>query len=317
MRHKEHTIKTYKELSKILYGHADTSITPGCLVVEGGAFRGLYNQGVLDALMENSLNFACTIGTSAGALAGFNYVAGQIGRSARANLTFRHYTDYVGRGALLHAHSPIRLDFLFNDYNAIEPFDEKTFFSPQRRFVAVATDCRTGKTAYFEKGKCRDIFSAIKASASMPYISPMIDVDGIPCLDGGCSCKIPYRWALHEGYEKIVVIRTREPAYRKKISRKKGKVQGYGRYPDFAHRLAGSNRAYNHQCDEIQQLEEQGRIFVIAPSQKVTVGRLEGDMNKLGDLYWLGYNDTLSRLDDLRSYLQGPSKAEKHAENMQ
>ena len=108
---KEHTIKTYRELSKIPYGHADKSITPGCIVVEGGAFRGLYNQGVLDALMENNLNFACTIGTSAGALAGFNYAAGQIGRSARANLTYRHYTDYVGRGALTHAHSPIRLDF--------------------------------------------------------------------------------------------------------------------------------------------------------------------------------------------------------------
>ena len=258
MRHKEHTIKTYNELSKIPHGHADPSITPGCLVVEGGAFRGLYNQGVLDALMVNNLNFACTIGTSAGALAGFNYAAGQIGRSARANLTYRHYTDYVGRGALTHAHSPIRLDFLFNDYNAIEPFDEKSFFSPDRRFVAVATDCTTGKAAYFEKGKCRDIYSAIKASASMPYISPMVDVDGRPCLDGGCSCKIPYRWAIHEGYEKIVVVRTREPEYRKKVSRKRHRLQGYGRYPEFTRSLARSNRAYNHQCEEIQKLEEQG-----------------------------------------------------------
>ena len=310
---KEHTIKTYKELSKISHGHADSSITPGCLVVEGGAFRGLYNQGVLDALMENNLNFACTIGTSAGALAGFNYAAGQIGRSARANLTYRHYTDYVGRGALAHAHSPIRMDFLFNDYNAIEPFDEKTFFSPQRRFVAVATDCTTGKTAYFEKGKCRDIFSAIKASASMPYISPMVYVDGRPCLDGGCSCRIPYRWALHEGYEKIVVVRTREPEYRKKVSKRRHRFQVYHRYPEFARRLANSSRAYNHQCEEILKLEEQGRIFVIAPSQKVTVGRLERDMNKLGDLYWLGYNDALSRLDSLRSYLGGSSTAQKEA----
>ena len=140
---KEHTIKTYKELSKIPYGHADTSITPGCIVVEGGAFRGLYNQGVLDALMENNLNFACTIGTSAGALAGFNYVAGQIGRSARANLTYRHYTDYVGRGALTHAHSPIRLDFLFNDYNAIEPFDEKSFQGQEVEFDATLSRLMT------------------------------------------------------------------------------------------------------------------------------------------------------------------------------
>ena len=311
MRHKEHTIKTYNELSKIPHGHADKSITPGCIVVEGGAFRGLYNQGVLDALMENNINFACTIGTSAGALAGFNYVAGQIGRSARANLTYRHYTDYVGRGALAHAYSPIRLDFLFNDYNAIEPFDEKTFFSPERRFVAVATDCTTGKTAYFEKGKCRDIFSAIKASASMPYISPMIDVDGRPCLDGGCSCRIPYRWALHEGFEKIVVVRTREPEFRKKVSRRRHRLQAYKRYPEFARTLANSSRGYNHQCEEILKLEEQGRIFVLAPSQKVTVGRLESNMNKLGDLYWLGYKDTVNRLASLRNYLSGSSPADQ------
>ena len=146
----------------------------------------------------------------------------------------------------------------------------------------------------------------------MPYISPMVYVDGRPCLDGGCSCRIPYRWALHECYEKIVVVRTREPEYRKKVSKRRHRFQAYHRYPEFARRLANSSRIYNHQCDEIQKLEEQGRIFVIAPSQKVTVGRLEGDMNKLGDLYWLGYNDTLSRLDSLRSYLGESSSLEEH-----
>lgn len=303
MRHKEYTIQTYSEISKIPHGHAGPDITPGCIVLEGGAFRGLYNQGVLDALMKNDINFACTIGTSAGALAGFSYTAGLIGRSARVNLTYRHHPDYVGRGALLHAHSPIRLDFIFNEYRAIEPFDEQTFFSPARRFIAVATDCTTGKPVFFEKGKCRDIFAAIKASASMPYISPMVDVDGRPCLDGGCSCKIPYRWALDQGYEKIVVVRTREPEYRKTVSKKKRRIHAYRKYPAFERSLAKSSRNYNHQCDEIQKLEKKGRIFVIAPSQKVAVSRLEGDMEKLGSLYWLGYHDTLNLMDSLREYL--------------
>ena len=303
MKHKDHTIQTYSEISKIPSGHAVNTITPGCIVLEGGAFRGLYSQGVLDALMKNDLNFECTIGTSAGALAGFNYTAGQVGRSARANLTYRHYPDYVGRGALAHAHSPIRLDFLFREYNEIEPFDHESFFSPARRFVAVATDCTTGRPAYFEKGICRDIFGAIKASASMPYISPMVDVDGTPCLDGGCSCKIPYRWALDQGFDKVVVVRTREPEYRKQLPKRRHRLYAYHRYPAFAASLANSNRDYNRQCDEIQKLGGEGRIFVIAPSQKVTVGRLEGDMAKLGDLYWKGYNDTVYVLDALRRYL--------------
>ena len=113
----------YSGWREIPSGNAPEEITQGCLVLEGGAFRGLYSQGVLDALMENGINMYCTIGVSAGALAGFNYVAGQIGRSARANLRFRHYKDYVGSAALRHAHSPIRLDFLFNDYNKLEPLN--------------------------------------------------------------------------------------------------------------------------------------------------------------------------------------------------
>ena len=307
MNIRQHTIQTYTDITKIPAGHAADTITPGCIVLEGGAFRGLYSQGVLDALMKNDLNFACTIGTSAGALAGFNYTAGLIGRSARANLTYRHYTDYVGRGAISHAHSPIRLDFLFNEYNAIEPFDEQTFFSPARRFVAVATDCSTGKPAYFEKGSCQDIFSAIKASASMPYISPMVNVEGTPCLDGGCSCKIPYQWALDQGFEKIVVVRTRDPEFRKTVSKRKHRLHAYHRYPGFARSLANSNRDYNRQCDEIQKLANDERIFVIAPSKPVTVGRLEGDMDKLGSLYWLGYNDTVNLICSLRNYLSSHS----------
>lgn len=293
----------YSGWKEIPSGNAPETIVPGCIVLEGGAFRGLYNQGVLDALMEKGINMYCTIGVSAGALAGFNYVSGQIGRSARANLRFRHYTDYVGRGALRHSHSPIRLDFLFKDYNRFEPFNKKRFFDPSRRYIAVATNCRTGKTEYFERGKCRDIVSAIKASASMPFISPMISVDGIPCLDGGCSCKIPYRWAIDQGFEKIVIVRTRDPAFRKKVRKIYRLLRFYRKYPEFAESLRRSSRDYNRQCDEIEQLEKEGRAFVLKPSGKVKVSRLEGDMEKLGALYWQGYNDTMNKMTELKEYL--------------
>jgi predicted patatin/cPLA2 family phospholipase len=56
---------------------------------------------------------------------------------------------------------------------------------------------------------------AVRASATMPYISPMVMIDGVPYLDGGCSCKIPYEWALQKGFPKILVIRTREAVVRR------------------------------------------------------------------------------------------------------
>ena len=88
--------KVYSRLDEIPKGTASDKITEGCLVLEGGAFRGLYTQGFLDAMMENDINLSCVIGVSAGALSGMNYVSGQIGRSGRINLGFRHDSRYIG-----------------------------------------------------------------------------------------------------------------------------------------------------------------------------------------------------------------------------
>lgn len=299
-----HGRNVYKDLDKIPTGHARGQLTKGCLVVEGGAFRGMYNQGVMDFMMENGLNFECVIGVSAGAMAALNYASGQIGRSARCNLEFRHDPDYIGAQAMLHAHSPLNIDFAIRPNEKLGKLDETTFYDPQRRFVAVATDCDTGKTVYFEKGKCKDILSAIKASASMPYVSPMVDVDGQRCLDGGCSCHIPYKWAIEQGYENIVVIKTRERGYRKKESSKTYAERFYKDNPEFAKKLMAMGTDYNKECDEIDRLEKEGRIFVIAPSEHVTVKRVESNMNKLGHLYWLGYNDAKSSFFALNKYLR-------------
>ena len=295
--------KVYSRLADIPRGTACDGIVEGCLVLEGGAFRGLYTQGFLDAMMVNGINMGCVIGVSAGALGGMNYVSGQIGRSARINLGYRHDSRYVGARALIHGHSILDVGFLTEDRGVLEPFDWARFGQPDRRFIAVTTNCLTGDTAYFEKGRCGDIVQAIRASATMPFISPMVMIDGEPHLDGGCSCKIPYRWAMDQGFEKIIVIRTREPSFRKVEKISSAAFRVYHRYPDFARKLAESPRDYNMQCEEIEKLHGEGRLIRCAPSEPVTVSRIEGDMEKLGGLYWLGWNDCAAALDEIRAYL--------------
>ena len=285
-------------------GQAGPKITEGCLVLEGGAFRGLYTQGFLDALMVNDINFQCVAGVSAGALGGMNYVSGQIGRSARINLEYRKDSRYVGAKAYLHSRSILDVGFITEDRGILEPFDYDRFMQPERRFIAVTTNCRSGEAAYFEKGKCKDILRAVRASATMPYISPMVKIDGIPYLDGACSCMIPYQWAIDQGFEKIVVIRTRDTSFRKKEKRSQAARKLYRKYPELARRLYDSFRYYNFQCDEIEELHAAGRILRFAPSETVTVSRIEKDMEKLGDLYWLGWNDCLEGLPCLREYLE-------------
>jgi predicted patatin/cPLA2 family phospholipase len=177
------------------------------------------------------------------------------------------------------------------------------FERPERQFIAVATNCLTGEISYFAKGKYGDILQAIRASATMPYISPMVMIDGTPYLDGGCACKIPYQWALDEGFERIIVIRTREHSYRKQVRKSSAAFKFYRKYPMFAQKLADSTEDYNRQCDDIEKLHAQGRLMCFAPSEPVTVSRLEGDMEKLGALYWLGWNDCVKHLDTIRTYL--------------
>lgn len=301
--------KIYSKLDQIPKGHASEKLAPGCLVLEGGAFRGLYTQGFLDAMMQHDLNLSCVIGVSAGALSAISYVSGQIGRSARINLTYRHDSHYVGVKAFLRSHSPLDIGFLTEDRTASrdarwEPLDQKRFARPAQRLIAVATNCETGEAEYFEKGKCDDIMRAIRASATMPYISPMVDIGGTPYLDGGCACKIPYQWALDQGFVKILLIRTREVAFRKAEKAAKAPYRFYRKYPKLADKLAMSDRDYNAQCDDIERLSAEGRLLRVAPSEPVTVARVEGDMEKLGALYWLGYADCEEKLSAIKDYLE-------------
>lgn len=308
--------KMYSKWNRLPKGQASTNIVPGCLVLEGGAFRGLYTQGILDFWMQHGLNFQTAIGVSAGALALVSYMSGQIGRSARANLGYRHDSTYIGVDAIRKSHSLINLDFLLHDFNSIEPLDLNRFNDDRRRFVAVATNCETGRAEYFERSNCSNIFLGIKASASMPYISPMVDVDGKKCLDGGCFDAIPYAWAMEQGFEKIVVVKTHERGFRVAAAKEQTRARRvYRRHQEFARVLDLGDVRYNEEYDEMDKLAAQGRIFLIEPSEPVTVSRVEGDMEKLGQLYWLGYNDAQRGFHDLLVYL-GAEELEKNVANV-
>ena len=297
-------MEIYSKLDEIPWGSASDELMNGCLVLEGGAFRGLYTQGFLDTMMLFGLNLSCVIGVSAGALAGMNYVAGQIGRSARINLGYRHDSRYVGARAIANSHSLLDIGFLVEDRGVLEPFDYERFARPQQRFVAVTTNCLDGSVSYFEKGRCSDISLAVRASATMPFISPAVRIDGIPHLDGGCACKIPYQWALDQGFDKIIVIKTQDVTYRKPAEVNRAAFHVYRNHRAFAQKLAYSALDYNRQCDDIERLHAEGRLLRIAPSAPVTVSRLESDMEKLGDLYWLGCADCLDALGQMHDYLR-------------
>jgi len=299
-------LQKYSGIDSLPEGKASDHITEGCIVLEGGAFRGVYTAGVLDALMEADINMRCIIGVSAGSMNAVNYLTGQIGRSARINLRYRHDSRYVGRKAIMNNQGIIGFDFIFGRMPFIPDLDKKRYRNPERQLYAVVTNMHTGLPEYIEKSAGEDFFRVIAASSSMPFVSKPVMIHGNPCLDGGCSCKIPYEWALKQDFENIIVVRTRPRNYRKPVRQEQKfskETLIYRDYPRFAASLLAVSENYNHQCEELLKLEYQKRIFTLAPSQSVEISRLEGDMEKLGSLYYLGYHDTKQNLDALRQYL--------------
>lgn len=259
------------------------------IVLEGGSLRCMFTAGVIDSLMREGFSADGLFGVSAGALSGVNFVSRQIGRTAEINLNYVNDKRYMGiRNLILHG-SIFNFDFMFGELNnTLVPLDSKTLMSSPCEFTAVATSCISGKPVYFEKSTCGDIYAAIRASASLPLLAPIVMVDGIPCLDGGVSVSIPYQRAIDEGYEKILVVTTREHGYRKQLvspTMAKTYARMYRKYPALVRSLIDIPRRYARELDEIDRLEADGRIFVIRPPRPVNIARTEKDTAKLKALY--------------------------------
>lgn len=278
------------------------------LVLEGGALRGMYTSGVLDTFLKNNMEFECVAGVSAGALNAMSYISKQPGRSAKINLEYCDDPRYIGRKAFIKNKGIIGYDYLFGDISENKvPFDFKSFENTNQRFVIVTTNCEKAETEYLERSNCKNLFKAAQASSSMPLASAMVEINNNHYLDGAVTTSIPVKWALEQGYEKIVVVLTRDKTYRKPmISNKMKKLYklAYHKYPKLIEKLNTMPERYNKLQEELIDLEKEGKIFIIRPEKEVTVSRLEKDKTKLENLYKEGIAEAEKNLESLKNYLK-------------
>lgn len=261
------------------------------LVLEGGGLRGVFTCGVLDFFMDRGITFPFIVGVSAGACNGLSYMSGQRGRAKSSNIDLMEKYQYVGFRYLLSQGCIMDYKLLFEDFpEKIIPYDYDAYFANPTRFVMVTTNCLTGKPEYLEEKKSSErVMDIVRASSSLPFVTKITYVDGIPMLDGGIVDSIPIRYALDQGYENIVVVLTRNKGYRKKDTKIRAAKAFYRKYPKLQEALFVRNSVYNKTMDLIEKLEEQGRITVIRPVNPVNVGRMEKDVTKLTALYQEGY----------------------------
>ncbi len=281
----------------------------GTIVLEGGATRGVFTSGALDFLMEKDVYLSHVIGVSAGSCNGVDYVSRQPGRTRDCMIhKEKEYGYYSGIRKMIRKKSLLDMDLIFDKYpNELFPFDYDTYFASDMECEMVVTNCVTGKAEYMtERQDGKRLMRICMASSSMPLLSPMVNIDGIPYLDGGLADSIPIDRALEIGNEKVVLILTRNPGYKKKMTTKAAANlyrTAYERYPKLARAAIRRNFEYNKTMQKINELEEAGKIFVLRPMIP-PVSRLEKRYDALMQFYEHGYASMKKRYDELRAYLE-------------
>lgn len=277
------------------------------LVLEGGAMRGMFTCGVIDVMMENNIDFDGIIGVSAGAAFGCNYKSKQIGRGIRYNMRFCNDKRYCGLHSLITTGNLFNAEFCYQTVpTQYDIFDDKTFYENPMEFIAVCADIETGKPYYkrFDK-KEENMFEWFRASASLPLVSKIVEINGMKLLDGGIVDSIPIRHMEEIGYEKNVVVLTQPKDYVKKKNSAMPLIRTvFKKYPKLVEAVANRHNMYNETLEYIKEREESGGIFVIRPDEPLAIGRMEKDPENLKRVYEIGRKTAIEHLEKIINYLR-------------
>lgn len=259
------------------------------LLLEGGAYRGIFTSGVLDAFLEGDLAFDTVVGISAGALCGYNYVSKDLGRTRDIIFEYGQDKRYFGLRNLIKTGSAFGSKFVFEDLPKDKSFNYEQFRNGSN-FIVGATNCNTGECVYFSK-EADDFEKCIVASASMPLVSKMVDIDNELYLDGGISEHLPLGF-INDEYDEVICVLTKPITYRKnRISKAQARLYKvmYKKYPILLEKLLNEDSVYNEQRQKVENLYNDGKIIIVQPDERFKVRRVERNKDFIREGYELGY----------------------------
>ena len=254
--------------------------------------RGVFTSGVLDAFMKYDLYFNYVVAVSAGACNGLSYISRQPRRARLSNIDMLVKYNYIGLRHLVTQGCIFDPELLYDRFpNELIPYDYDTYFASPSTFEMVVTNCNTGRAEYLTEkdGDRQRLLDICRASSSLPYVSNVIDVDGQPYLDGGIVDSIPVGRAIDMGYDRNVLVLTRNRGYRNTSKDRKIPKFIYKKYPRLRVALSRRIAEYNHQLDMVEEMEDKGLVDVIRPLRPMDVDRIEKDEKKLEALYEEGF----------------------------
>lgn len=275
------------------------------LVLEGGGVRGIYTAGVLDAFMEHGITFDGVIGVSAGAIHGCSYLSNQKGRSIRYYKKYCNDPRFMSFQSWIKTGDIVGADFCYRLLpDELDVYDHEAFYKSSSAFYVTCSNVETGKAEYIQIKDMKTQIDYLRASASLPYFSRIVEINGKKYLDGGCTDSIPIEAFLKMGYEKNVVVLTREANYRKKAERPLLSKLCYRKFPEFTNALLNRYNSYNQTVEKIMEMEKAGEIFVIRPKESLNIGRMDKDPENVQRVYDIGYADGQRYLNNMLEWLK-------------
>lgn len=276
------------------------------LILEGGGMRGVYTAGILDAFLEENIEFSSIYGVSAGSCHACSYLSKQKGRAYRTLVDYLDDPDCCGVRSYVKTGNVFGVDLLYSQIpNVLDPFDYEQFEKYPGKFFAVLTNVDTGEPEYIRVRDLKKQIWAIRASSSLPLLSKTLVVHGHHYLDGGIADSIPILRSMEAGNVKNVVVLTREEGYRKQPNELMPLMKlRYAHSKQFLEKAENRYLRYNETLDFLKKEEEEGHVFVIRPSEKVTVGRVEKNKEKLEHLYQFGLEDGKKSMEAMKKYLE-------------
>ena len=279
------------------------------LVLEGGGFRGLFTAGVLDVLQERGLyDFSSVWGVSAGAINASNFRSRQIGRTMRDMLAFRDDKRFMSLWSLATTGNMAGVDFMYDEVqNHIDPCDVETFNASDLPMYAVVSDVTFGTPDYLPVRRFPDDIDRVRASASLPMVSRIVEIDGKRYLDGGTTDSIPFETAMglpgareiegHVPAERALVVLTQDRGFVRGAGSEAIALKShlYDAYPYYLEALATRGERYNAQRELLWELEAEGRCLVIASSERSGEPLLR--------LYVAGRRQAEARLAEIDAFL--------------
>ena len=272
------------------------------LVLEGGAFRGLFTAGVLDGLLDIKAELKYVIGVSAGITNAYSYISKQRGRNLEIMEKYMGDKRYISYGNLIRCGSLMDFDYVFNEIpNKHSIFDYDEFYKYDGKVLAGAFNVETGEVEY----KLDEKNTILKASCSIPLLFPFVNIEDKYYADGGLSNPIPIYKSIEDGNDKNIIVLTRNIDYRKKKS--KANQIAYKvykkKYPKLAEVLAKRHIEYNKELEFCNELENKGNAIVLRPTIPMDVGRFERDKVKLRNIYNNGYDLVIENKEKILEFL--------------